>query len=122
LKKKKTIAITVPHLKLVRNNFRNAIKYACRVEQSEIHREQEELMKSEGFYEDEKFRKLAKELDDKYWAIERPLRSSILLCPICFNSEKNVTYNPVRDVWYCMGCYEKLQKGNQKRGTPEEFP
>ena len=79
-------------------------------------------MKEDDFFEDDKFRKLAKELNEKYWTIERPLRASILLCPICFKSDKNMTYNPVRKVWFCVGCYEKLRKGNQKRGTPEEFP
>ncbi len=122
MRKKKTVALNVPCLKLVRNNFRNAIKCACRIEQSKIHNEQEELMKEDRFYDDEIYRHLSRDLDDQYWAIERPLRASILLCPICFNSEKNMTYNPVRKVWFCVGCYKKLQKGNQERGTPEEFP
>lgn len=79
-------------------------------------------MKNDDFYDNEKYRGLSQDLDDQYWAIERPLRASILLCPVCFKSDKDMTYNPVRKTWYCTECYEVLKEGNQERGTPEEFP
>lgn len=63
-----------------------------------------------------------KELYNKESLIEDSLRASILECPVCFKSDKDMTYNPVRKVWYCTDCYAKLRKGNIERGTSEEFP
>jgi hypothetical protein len=122
LKEKKSISIKDPQLRIIRDNFRRTVKSACIVEQSKIHREKEKLMESNDFFVNEKYRKLSRELDDRYWAIERALRASILLCPVCFKSNRNMTYNPVQLCWFCVDCYEKLRKGNQERGTPEEFP
>jgi len=122
LKKKKSIIITNPHLKRIRYNFRRVIKDACRVEQSKIHSKEEKLMGADDFYDNEKYRKPSRELDDQFWAIERPLRASILICPVCFRSNKNVTYNPVQKVWYCIEHYNKLRDADRERGTAETFP
>lgn len=129
LKKKRTIVIKDPQLRKIRTNLRRLLISACKTEQSKIHDNEERLReeeraskKNEDTYDDEKYRRLNKELDERYWAIETPLRASILECPVCFKSDKDMTYNPVRKMWYCTECYEKLRKGNIKRGTPEEFP
>ena len=133
LKKKRTIIISNSQLKKVRTNLRRLIHSACKVEQAKIHEEKERL--DSGYYDDRGFRRkdlsvndndlyqrLSKKLDEQYWTIERPLRASIIECPVCFKSDRDMTYNPVRNVWYCVECYEKLRKGNIERGTPEEFP
>ena len=122
MNKKRTIIIKDPCLRKIRDNFRNLIISACSAEMSKIHDEKERLMKNEDFYENEKYRKLSKELNDQYWAVERPFRASILYCHVCGKTNKDMTYNPVRKTWYCTECYEKLKKGNIERGTPEEFP
>jgi ribosomal protein L37AE/L43A len=122
LKKKRTIAIKDPQLRKIRANLRRLIHSACKVEQTKIHEKKSALRKEPNYYDDKGIRKQAKELSDQYWAIEDPLRASIIECPVCFKSDKDMTYNPVRKIWYCTECYEKLRKGNIKRGTPEEFP
>ncbi|MFX1596989.1 MAG: hypothetical protein ACFFBK_13105, partial [Promethearchaeota archaeon] len=66
--------------------------------------------------------KEGRELQDQNWAIERPLRASILLCPACFKSDKDITFNPVRKEWYCTECYAKPKKGFTEDGEPEQFP
>lgn len=106
----------------IRNNLRALFIEACGAEQIKIQNKKEILMKNEDFYENEKYRRLSKELNDQYWAIERPLKASILYCPVCGKADKDMTYNPMRKTWYCTECYEKLKKGNIERGTPEEFP
>jgi hypothetical protein len=129
LKKKRTIVIKDPQLRKIRTNLRRVIKSVCRAGQAKIHDRRDILkneerisMKNESTYDFEKYRGLNKELTEQYWTIEDPLRASILECPVCFKSDKDMTYNPVRKSWYCTECYEKLRKGNIKRGTPEEFP
>jgi len=122
MKKKRTIVIKDPYLRRIRNNLRDLLISACSVKQSKIQDEKEKLMENEDFFENEKYRKLAKELNDQFWEIERPLKASILLCPACFKSDKDMTYNPVRKEWYCTECYAKLKRGFTEEGRPEEFP
>ncbi|MFX1328807.1 MAG: hypothetical protein ACFE91_11825 [Promethearchaeota archaeon] len=101
--KKRSIKINNPYLRRIRNNLRNLIITACSVEKSNI------LDKAE-------------ESEDEYWAIERPLRASILLCPACFKSDKDMTYNPLRKEWYCTECYESIKKELSEEGRGDEFP
>ncbi len=102
MKSKRTISIKDPQLRIVRNNLRSIIISAASVKKSES-------LKAENNDE------------SMFWEIERPLRTSILLCSACFQSDKNMNYNPVRRIWYHTEWYEVLKKGNEKRGTPEEL-
>ena len=122
MNKKRTIIIKDPRLRKIRDNFRDLIISACSAEKSKIHDEKERLMKNKDFFENEKYRKLSKELNDQYWAVERPLRASILYCHVCGKTNKGMTYNPVRKTWYCTECYEVLKKGFIEEGRLEEFP
>lgn len=54
--------------------------------------------------------KEVKNLNQQIQENRRQLYASILLCPACFHSDKDMTYNPVRKEWYCTECYAKLQK------------
>lgn len=122
LKKKRTIIIRNPCLRRVRNNLRSLLIQTCGDEQSKIHEEEEKLMLIPDYYDNEDIQKQAKKLNDQYWAIKRPLRESILLCPACFQSDKDMTYNPVRKEWYCTGCYAELKIGFTEEGRPKQFP
>ncbi|MFX1489566.1 MAG: hypothetical protein ACFFBI_10490 [Promethearchaeota archaeon] len=122
MKSKRTITIKDPHLKKIRNNLRSLILKASSIEKLRIHDEEEELRKNDDFYDNDKFRKMSKELNDKYWSIERPLRASILLCPACFQLDKDMTYNPVLKTWYYTDCYAKLKKGYAEDGQAGQFP
>lgn len=122
MKSKRTIIIKNPDLRKIRNNLRNVILEACSVKKSSIHDEEEKLMENDDFFENEKYQKLSRDLNDQYWAIETPLRASILLCPACFQTDKDMTYNPVRKEWYCTDCYAKLKKGFAEDGQAEQFP
>jgi hypothetical protein len=132
LKKKRKIIIRDAQLRQIRTNLRRLIPSACKAEQMKIHEEKENLNKQ--YYDErgyrrkdlsdddnEKYKQTSKKLADQYWAFEQPLRDSIIECPVCFKSDKDMVYNPVRKVWYCTDCYEKLRRGNIERGTPEEF-
>lgn len=122
LKKKRAIIIRNSHLRRIRNNLRNVIISACSSEQSKIHDERDRLREYDDYYDNEDVLKHAKELNDQSWAIERPLRASILLCPTCFQSHKDMIYNPVRKEWYCTECYPELKEGFTEEGLPEQFP
>jgi hypothetical protein len=101
--------------------LRNTIINACIIEKSKIHNKQDLLMKKDGFFDSSEFLNIDKELLDQYWAIERSLRASIPLRPVCFKSNKKMICNPIRKTFNCTECYEKLKWGNIERGMPEEF-
>jgi len=122
VKKKHTIIIRSPILRQVRNSLRDVLISACSVEQSKIHDEEDRLREHDDYYENEEIQIAAKKLNDQYWEIERPLRASILLCPACFKTDKDMIFNPVRKEWYCIECYAKLKKGFTEEGQPEQFP
>ena len=124
LKKKRTIIIRNQHLRRLRNNLRSLVIEACAAEQSKIHEEIEKLKLIPDYFETHppELLKRVKELNDKYWAIKTPLRESILLCPACFQSDKDMTYNPVRKEWYCTECYAELKVGFTEEGRSEQFP
>ncbi len=94
----------------------------CSDYKRKIYDKKEELREFDDYYDNEGIQKKAKELNDQWWDIERPLRASILLCPACFQSDKDMTYNPVRKEWYCTECYAKLKIGFTEDGEPEQFP
>ena len=52
----------------------------------------------------------------------RQLYASIIVCPVCFKTDKDMTYNPTRKEWYCIDCYVKLRKEFAEEGQPEQFP
>jgi len=122
MKVKRTIIIRDQHLRRIRNNIRKLLLSACSAEQSKIHDERDRLRECDDYYDNEGVLKQAKELNGQSWAIERPLRASILLCPACFQSDKDMTYNPVRKEWYCTGCYAELKIGFTEEGRPKQFP
>ncbi len=122
MKLKRTISIQDPYLRRIRNNIRSLLIEACGEYQGKIQTEKQRLRKFDDYYDNKDIQKTAKELNDQWWEIERPLRASILLCPACFQSDKDMTYNPVRKEWYCTDCYAKLKKGFTEDGEPEQFP
>lgn len=124
MNKKRAIIIRIPCLRQIRNNLRTVILKTNRTIQHELLDKIMELKSIEGYYENHPPKLLdeVRHLKDKEKKIERALRASILLCPVCFQADKDMTYNPVRKVWYCTECYGVLKKGNEERGTPEEFP
>ncbi|MFX1328809.1 MAG: hypothetical protein ACFE91_11835 [Promethearchaeota archaeon] len=124
MKNKRTIIIKNPHLRRIRNNLRLLLIEACGIKQRKLQKEKERIKQIPEYFENHPPELLnrVKELNDQFWEIERPLRASILLCPVCFQTDKDMTYNPMRKTWYCSECYEKLKSANINRGTPEEFP
>ena len=124
MKKKRTISIKDSHLRKIRNNLRSLLIQVCGHEQGRLQEEEENVKNTPGYYESDspKLLNRVKELNDQFWSIERPLRASILLCPACFQSDKDMTFNPVLKTWYCTDCYAKLKKGYAKDGQADQFP
>lgn len=120
--KKRAIIIRNPCLRRVRDSFREVILRACSASQKKIHEKKQELGLNRSSYGDDEYGRLSSELSRRWEGIERPLRASILLCPVCFQADKDMVCNPVRKKWYCTECYAELKEGFTKEGRPEEFP
>ena len=122
MNKKREIIIKNPILRKVRNNFREVIFKACSARQKKIHEKKQELGLNISSYEDDEYGRLSSELSRQWWAIERPLRTSILYCPVCGQIDKDMVFNPIREKWYCTECYKILQNDTEEGGASEDFP
>ena len=124
MKKKRTIVIKDSFLRRIRNNLRSLLIQACGDKQRKLQEEEEKIKQIPDYYKKHPSDLInqVKLLNNQYWKIERSLRASILLCPACFQTDKDMTYNPARKEWYCTECYTKLKKGFAEEGRPEEFP
>jgi hypothetical protein len=125
LKKKRIISIRNPTLRKIRDNLRSLIlevhksfQHKLADKRSLIRKEISENPEKDTETLYEQIGNLSRELQEN----RRLLYESIVVCPVCFKSNKDMTYNPVHKTWFCTDCYEVLKKGNQERGTPEEFP
>lgn len=125
LKKKRTISIRSPSLKKIRDNFRSLILEVNKALQHKL-ADKRDLISKDIFENPERDTKILheqiRELEQKIQKNEQFVYESIVVCPVCFATNRDMTYNPVRKTWYCTECYEVLKKGNAERGTPEEFP
>ncbi len=123
MKKKRTIILRTPEMRKIRNNIRSLILNANRAVQLRIYDEIEKIKTPDYFksHPPELMGDL-KKLYEREQQIERAVRASILLCPACFQSDKDMTYNPVLKTWYCIDCYAKLKKGYAEDGQADQFP
>ncbi len=49
---------------------------------------------------------ILKRFSDKWWDIERPLRASIVKCPICSKHNRDMTYHKKSKTWFCVEHYK----------------
>lgn len=125
MNKKRTIIIKDPRLQKIRNNLRSLILEASRSVQHKLMSKKEEFSKriiketdgDHGMLHDQ-----SRMIEKQIQMIDHHLDASIIFCPICFKSNKDMTYNPIVKKWYCTECYEKLKKGYSDDGEPNRFP
>ncbi|MFX1490265.1 MAG: hypothetical protein ACFFBI_14030 [Promethearchaeota archaeon] len=130
MNKKRTIAIKDLRLRKIRNNLRSLLLTACRSIQYELIDEKREITKLiiEGRENPGNItnmnilREQRREIEKKVQVMDNWIDASIVFCSICGKSNKNMTYNPFREKWYCTECYDKLKKGYIEKGKTEEFP
>ena len=109
MKNGRTISIKDPKLQKIRNNLRLIILNACSDRKSEISAQKHELrFDKDGHYirSDDDTHKIIQELTNKWWEIERPLRASIVKCPICGKHNKDMTYHRKSGTWFCVEHYK----------------
>ena len=105
----RTISIKDPKLQKIRNNLRLIILKACSKKRSEIRDQKHDLIHDkDGIYIklDDDTHEIIQDLTDKWWEIERPLRASIVKCPICGKHNKDMTYHRKSHTWFCVEHYK----------------
>ncbi|MFX1490266.1 MAG: hypothetical protein ACFFBI_14035 [Promethearchaeota archaeon] len=125
MNKKRTIAIKDLRLRKIRDNLRSLIIEASKSVQHKLMGKQERLTKKiiEGRGVNlESLHDQSRLIEKEMQLIDRQINASIAFCPVCFKADRDMTYNPVRKVWYCTECYENLKKSYAEEGEPEEFP
>lgn len=123
MNKKLTIIIKNSRLQKIRSNLRSLILEASKSIQHKLMDEIEVLPADVGeYFNNPILIEQHKELRKKKQLIEQQVDVSIVFCPICFKSNKDMTYSPIVKKWYCIECYEKLKKGYSDDGEPNRFP
>ena len=110
MKHKKAIKIKDPKLQKIRNNLRSIlIKFALDKE-SRLRKELTSLWRDESgnptpqeYYEVSlgASRRPVREMGE----IKKILDRSICMCPVCGRSNRDMIFNPVTKVWFCVHCY-----------------
>jgi len=119
--RKRTLVIKNPHLRKVRDALRMAIVNATFERQKEIRK------KKRRFHPTEVERRIP--LANQEQDLDRALRASVCMCPICRSQTSDMIFNPVIKKWYCIKCYEENRKwyrthpnSTESRYTPNPFP
>ena len=102
MKKKESIVIRDPLLRLIRDNLRTIIKLAVKKEMSRLLAEGEEFL-------------------ERYFDLKRMLKASILQCPACFKGDKDMTFEPSTREWYCSECYVMMKEAFEQETDPDYF-
>lgn len=115
MKKKRTIKITHPQLTRIRNEFRSLLTEAKSTKMNEILDKKWELQQSSGFWDKthpdyKKLRKETEKLTSQENDLSYAYSASIIFCPVCMRIDKDMTYNPVLEKWFCTECYEKNKR------------
>ena len=123
MKKKRTISITNPKLRKIRNSLREIISKATIDELGRII--QENTKKSKKYVDSnysEKWGIEVKKLSDRRDKVDTALDNSICICPVCKSRTSDMTFNPYLKAWFCVECYEKNRDFYVRRGEPHIYP
>ncbi|MHA1317943.1 MAG: hypothetical protein ACTSO4_17330 [Promethearchaeota archaeon] len=128
MKKKRTIAIENPKLRKIRDNFRDLwIKWSQDVRSNirksihKINRNADGMPKALDEMtpkEQETFRKLRKKINE----IRNVTRESICMCTLCGKGDRDMTFNPVDQEWYCTQCYEQNKEFFKDTDKADWYP
>jgi len=127
MKQKHTIRIKDPKLRRIRDQLRILLLEVKKAQTIEILNKKGELRKSEGFWNEKssEFKKLhekAQELSSQQSDLRYAFHNSIVFCPVCRKINKDMTYNQVSRVWFCVECYKFNQMFETEQGRPELYP
>jgi len=103
VKHKKVIEIRDPRLRKIRNNFRLLwISATQRIYDKNLGKQEALLKDRMNSYEMDQFRKSEKDIQRIRALVDR----SICKCPVCRKSDRDMIFNPITKVWFCVHCYE----------------
>ena len=127
MKKKRTISIKDPKLRRIRDHFRILLLEAEKAKTIEILSRTSELQKAEGFWNEKSsdykmLNRKAQELYSQESDLRYAFNNSIIFCPVCRKIDKDMTYNPYCQRWFCVECYKFNQEFEVKHGRPELYP
>lgn len=127
MKQKRTISIRDPKLRRIRDQLRVLLLEVLKSKSIKISNKKEKLRNSEGFWNERssEFKKLHEKiqgLSSQRSDLRYAFHNSIVFCPVCRKINKDMTYNPVSRVWFCVECYKFNQMFETEQGRPELYP
>ena len=128
MRKKRTITIKNSRLQKVRNNLRIILINRAQDLWLQLNKEQKKIDRDANG-NPRRIETLSQEEKEKFENIRAEVRQiddiinhSICKCSLCSASDKDMTYNPVRERWYCVDCYQKLQQDFKGKEESALYP
>lgn len=112
MKNKRTIVIKDPRWRKIRKNLRNILLEWGNRRLNELfetrdmveRNDQGKLKKSSELTDGERAK--IGNITHQITRIRRIKDASICQCTVCGSLEKDMTYNPVKEEWFCVDCYK----------------
>jgi len=103
VKRKKVIEIKDPQLQKIRNNLRLMWISAVNSIVGGYLDEQRNLLRNRmNSFEMDQYAKLVR----KNEKLRRIVNRSICKCLVCQKADRDMVFNPITKVWFCVHCYE----------------
>ena len=116
MKKSKKVELKNPRLLKIRNNLRMLIREAYSKKMEIIYDEREKLIGTERTTEEENY---LQELGEEASNLRRAHNDSILFCPLCSSSKKDMVFQPYRRRWLCIEDFEDLMEKYDRKKKSE---
>lgn len=128
MKKKRTIVIKNPNLRKVRDNLRKLLLEWGSKQLDDLFNTRDSIERTKqgkmrrfnDLSSNEKAR--IEHITSKITKIRKIKNDSICQCAVCSASDKDMTYNPVRERWFCVECYYQLQQDFKGKEESILFP
>ena len=117
MKKSKKVEIKNPRLRKIRNNLRMLLREAYSDRLDQIHDLKKNLIRKNNLTQAEK--KLEYKLAIQRKSLRSAHNDSILFCPLCKSSEKDMVFQPYRRRWLCVEDFEDLMEKYDRKKKSE---
>ncbi len=112
LEKKRVVLVKSPKLRKIRSNFRRIILLESKKRLKDLLDKEAELLHREAS-RTSSYNEILRSINKQKNALRIDLRNSIVVCD-CGDIEGDRVFNPRDKIWYCLECFEILEKSYKK--------
>lgn len=113
--KVRIIKLKDPNLRKIRLRFRQVLlKESKKRSLALLDEEERFLLKNHSNGYDQEYFNYLRSINDQENKLRNELSASIVVCAVCRDIEGDHVFNPRDKVWYCLECFDVLEKSYLK--------